>query len=628
MDIGELAKSAETERTRSVAEYRVKPIDPPEFEALDPVVNIYLTGDNTQQPSEHWFEMIVGNLRDNLENMRRVIEQGGATAELLPSARAHPAARPTRLPSQLDLLGHVENVFRTNADRAFIVDAMTGRTWTYGQIFEMARSIAKGLTGQGIKRADRIAILLPNGVPFAALYFCCLMTGIVAVPINPALTAKEIATILRLASVRLLVFATGTAAKLAQVEATSDTPRLRLVTTNSAGYGADGTGPVLDLDRADAGDWGPPFADCRPEDPFVILFTSGTMALPKGVVHSAANELGNAITFNTTQGFDRESRFLHVWPMAYSSGILNTLLSPFMAEGSVVLTAPFDARSALGFWDAVITNKVNTLWLSPTMLAALLAVDRDVRGPAYCKEYLKHVCCGMAALPLSVKRNFEQKYNVEIFESYGLTELLIVSANAPRYPRRDRSVGTALPGVDIRIGRPEDDDEQQEIGGEVLVSTQYAMLGYVEPDSGTISNLAPGSYFPTGDIGRLDPDGNLYITGRKKDLIVRGGQTISPAAVRDTLLSCEDVVDAHVVGLPHHFYGEEVGAVVKLRDGALFQNVEAKILERCRQELNPAAVPSMIAEVESFPLGSTGKVLAREIRSFLLAKATGKASEL
>ena len=627
MDMGELAKVAGTERNHSEAEYRAMPIDPPDFEALNPTVNIYLTGDNTQQPSERWFEQIVANLNVNLEGIREVIDQeSGASAELRTPARTGEAARPTRQPSRLDLLGHVEQIFVSNAERALIIDAAAGRTWTYRQVFELARSIAGGFVRQGIRRGDRVVLLLPNGVPFAATYFACLMTGIVLVPINPMLTAKEIGTILRLASARLVVFSAGTSSKLVQAEAQPSTPRLKMVSAKAAGYEAesDGIGAVLDLDRADALDWGTPFADCRPEDPFLILFTSGTTALPKGVVHSAGSELGNAVAFNATMGFGKESRFLHVWPMAYSSGILNTWLSPFMAEGSVVLTAAFDARSALDFWNAVIANKVNTLWLSPTMLAALLAVDRDTRGPAYCREHLKTVCCGAAALPLTLKRSFEQKYGVEVFESYGLVELLIVAANSPRYPRRDRSVGVVLPGVDIRIGRPEGNDEQEDIGGEVLANTQFAMVGYIDPNSGEISRLASGTYFPTGDIGRLDADGNLFITGRKKELIVRGGQTISPAAVRDVLLSCEEVEDAYVVGLPHQFYGEEVGAVVKLHAGAQFQQAKARILEVCRQELNPAAIPSVIAELNNFPLGSTGKVLAREIKIFLSANVADR----
>jgi long-chain acyl-CoA synthetase len=622
MDLHELADLAFAERRRSEAEYRTTPIDPPDYEALNPVVNIYLTGDNTRQPSERWFERMVSNARINLENIRQVI-RGDTCAEVPIPLRPGSLDSPTRLPPLMDLIGHVEQVFEANSRRVFLVDSISGQSWTYGQIFEMASSIAGRLLQHGIKRGERVLVLLPNGVPLAATYFACLMAGIVIVPVNPALTAKEIGTILRLAKVSLVVFSAGTSSRLNGAVVKLTVPSLKFVRSGAAGYEREttGEGAILDLDRIERVEWGLPFSDCRQEDSFLLLFTSGTTALPKGVVHSAGSELGNAVTFNATMGFDKESRFLHLWPMAYSSGILNTLLSPFMAEGSVILANPFDARSPLGFWNTVIENKVNTLWLSPTMLAVLLAVDRDARGPAYCKEYLRAVCCGTAALPLVLKRNFEQKYGVEIYESYGLTELLLVAANSPRYPRRDKSVGTALPGVDIRVGRPEGTDDNDDIGGEILVRTPYAMAGYVDPNSGELSKLAAGSYYQTGDIGRLDADGNLFITGRKKDLIVRGGQTISPAAVREALLSCADVEDAYVVGLPHQFYGEEVGAVVKLRAGVHFAQVKGRILEHCRQELNPAAIPSVIAELASFPFGSTGKVLAKEIKNFLSAKA-------
>lgn len=632
MELGALAAAAAAERGRSEAEYRTTPIDPPDYEALDPVVNIYLTGDNTAQPSEEWFGRIVTGVAGNLASLDIALGNrsevpappGGGRA---PTPSSH--AAPARFPSSMDLLGHVEQVFRANRERVFLIDASSRRTWTYGQLFEVARAIAGGLQQAGIRRGDRVAVLLPNGVPLAATYFACLMTGIVAVPVNPVLSLKEIATILRLSRAKLVLFSSETHGRMAEAGANSSMVHMQVI-----GLGVSVDPPeeiasaarVLDLDHPVQEQWGAPFFDCRQEDPFLILFTSGTTALPKGVVHSAANELGNAVTFNAVMGIDRDSRFLHVWPMAYSSGILNTMLSPFMAEGSVVLAGTFDARSALGFWGSVIEHNVNTLWLSPTMLASLLAVDRDVRAPSYCKEHLRLVCCGTAALPLAVKRKFEQKYGVEVFESYGLTELLIVAGNSPRYARRDGSVGTALAGVDIRIGRPEGIEGEDDIGGEVLVNAPCAMIGYVDPESGDVSPLAAGTYFPTGDLGRLDADGNLFITGRKKDLIVRGGQTISPAAVREVLLNCAEVEDAYVVGMPHHFYGEEVAAVVILKGETSFETAKGKILEKCRQELNPGAVPSVIAELDKFPVGGTGKVLAREIRSFLSSVSGGGAT--
>lgn len=625
MDLSELAKLAAEERSESDAAYRMTSIDPPDFEALNPVVNIYLTGDNTGQASASLIERIVANLRGNLGTLSSLVEGVGEapSATVGTTGESAPAMRAA---SPMDLIGYAEAIFRRNGERTFLINAATGRVWTYGQIFEKARTIAAGISRHGIGRGDRMAILLPNGVPLAATYFACLMSGVVAVPVNPALTPKEIGTILRLAKAGLILYSSGTSARLVDAEKERRGSRLQLISDGDAGYepSTGDTGPRLDLACADTAAWGVPFADCRPDDPFLILFTSGTTALPKGVVHSVRTELGNAVTFNAAMGFDADSRFLHVWPMAYSSGILNTLLSPFMAEGSVVLAGAFDARSALGFWSPVIEQKVNTLWLSPTMLASLHAIDRDTRGPAYCKEFVRRICCGTAALPLALKNNFEKKYGVEVFESYGLTELLIVAAASPRYQRRDKSVGRCLPGVDLRIGNSEESNLQDEFGGEILVNTPYAMAGYVNAESGEIDLLPTGSYFPTGDIGRLDADGNLYITGRKKDLIVRGGQTISPAAVREVLLSCDGVQDAYVLGLPHPFYGEEVAAVVRLRGDASFSQVRGEILELCKVELNPAAVPSVLAELKEFPLGSSGKVLAREVREMLLRQADAR----
>jgi acyl-CoA synthetase (AMP-forming)/AMP-acid ligase II len=621
VDIAELQATTAVERRHSQDEYRRTPIDPPDFEALDPVVNIYLTGDNCAQPTIDWFKRLLANLQPSIDVVLAEISgQSDTPIDISPHSQTE-TSMATRMPSSLDLIGHAAQIFRNNADRDLIIDVRSGKSWTYGEVFNLARQIAGGLITNGAVRGDRIALLLPNGVPLAASYFACLMSGLVAVPINPALTAKEIGTVLDLSRAKLLIVANGTVARLTDVHQERIAKKVLLVREDVGGFEANDTfeGTWIDATDTKLADWGVPFSDCQSDTPFLILFTSGTTALPKGVVHSARSELGNAVAFNAAMGFDQNSRFLHVWPMAYSSGILNTFLSPFMAEGTVVLAEQFDARTALGFWNTVIDYRVNTLWLSPTMIASLLTIDRDTRGPSYCKEYIRTVCCGTAALPLAVKQKFEQRYGVELFESYGLTELLILTANVPRYPRRDRSVGCALPGIDIRIGRPEGDDVLDALGGEVLARTPYAMVGYVNSLTGAVDAIDTDAYFPTGDIGRLDADGNLSITGRKKDLIVRGGQTISPAAVREVLLAAEGVEDAYVVGLPHSFYGEEVAAAVRLKAGVRFEDVKSATIEHCRKELNAGAVPTVLAELNQFPLGSTGKVLAREIAAFLVS---------
>jgi len=631
LDINELATIVEKERTRSKEEFLKKPIDPPDFEALNPAVHIYLTGDNTRQPCLAWYSSLITNMVGNLASLQTLIIN--SDEELRNKCSKKLEMHSSKLTSYLDLFGYLEQVFQFNANRTFIIDSCNDRDWTFSQIFDVSRSIAGGLLSRKLKRGDRVAVLLPNSVPFVATYLACMMSGLVIVPINPIFTPKEITTILNLSNCKLIIYAEATKRHIQQINHHLDVSLLKFISANNIGYDCNDSEflDCLDIDSREHIEWGIPFSECHLDDPFLVLFTSGTTALPKGVVHSAKSIIGNAITFNAVMNFDMESRFLHIWPMAYSSGILNTIFSPLMATSSIVISEPFDARSALHFWETVIRHKVNTLWMSPTMLSSLLEIDRDARGPAYCKEFIRTICCGTAALPRTVKQRFEQKYSIEVFESYGLTELLLVAVNSPRYPRRNGAVGCALPGVDIRIGRKDSandyEDEDMDIGGEILVKTPYSMLGYINNDTGDITSLSEGTYFPTGDIGRLDADGNLFITGRKKELIVRGGQTISPATVREVLLSVPGVADAYVVGVPDTFYGEQVGVAVKLDEGFNFNEVKVSIFEYCRRELNPVAIPTIIAEIDSFPLGSTGKVLGQEIRRFLTIQSKRSSME-
>lgn len=624
MELVELAALAADERTESQANYRVTPIDPPDFEALEPIVNIYLTGDNTRQPDEALLAGLCGGLAQNTERLMKIFRDAPGARPLPPPGYAPAGNASLEKAADRDLLALVEGIFSRNAERTFLIDVIGQRNLSYGELYGVAYALAGALKAQGLAKGERVALLLPNGYPLAAFYFAAMMTGIVVVPINPALAAQEIQAILDLADVSRIFYSAATADRLPTVGA----PRIKIFTSLGAGGALpgsdDGAAEIWDINALPVEANLVPFAGVSAEVVFLLLFTSGTTAMPKGVALSIAAELGNAVAFNTTVGFDRNSRFYHVWPMAYSSGVLNTLLSPFMAEGSVVLANPFDARSSLIFWQAAMVHQVNVLWLSPTMMASLLAVDRDPRGPAYCREYVRTVCCGTAALPLLVKRNFEAKYGVEVMESYGLTEILIVAGEKHRYQKRDRSVGTVLPGVEIRIARP-DDAEGEEVGGEILVATPYAMAGYWDPQSRTIQLLEAGSFFPTGDLGRLDADGNLYITGRKKDLIIRGGVNVSPSAVREVLLTVPSIADAVVVGMPNDFYGEEVVAAVILQSGFDIGKERASILDVCRDRLQPASVPAKIVALRAFPMGSTGKILVGEVKRLVATELVSNA---
>jgi long-chain acyl-CoA synthetase len=460
--------------------------------------------------------------------------------------------------------------FQRYADRPCIVDALGGRTLTYGEADGLARASAAALRSKGVGQGDRVALLLANGPELAVLYLACLYLGAVAVPVNPSLPRSEVDLILRGAGPRVTVDAWTLPREGADLEPT----------------------PVRD------------------EDLFLITFTSGTTSTPKGVAHTAGTLLGAAAAFDDHLGFGPDNRFLHVLPMTYMAGILNTLLCPLACGGSVVLARAFDARSVLDFWRPVKDHEADTFWLAPSMLAALERIDRDPSGPAYCRERARAVCVGTAPLPPKLKRDAEEKYGVELLESYGLSELLFVTASSPRWPRIEGSVGRVLEGVAVRVA----DDE------ELLVRTPYAMAGYLDLETGCPDPLPADGWFPTGDLGRIDEDGNVFVSGRKKDLIIRGGVNVSPRRVEEVLTGHGAIARAAVVGMPHDLWGEEVVAVVELAPGRELDSELDSLVALCRSELAEAAVPSRFVAVDALPVSSTGKVKKAELRERFLVR--------
>lgn len=615
-DIDELSQIAANERTQSQNNQIDTPLVPPDFEALEPIINIYLTGDNTKQPVPDLLTELMSNMQENKQKILTLLQDRS-------KGRSKTAAQTTLFDwsnngtGELDITGLIADIFRRNQHNTFIIDHINGSNWTYGQFQQAAQSAALHLQNLGLQKGDRIATLLPNGIPLAAIYFASLLTGIISVPINPDLPPSEVEQIIRLSRVQHLVIdASITSMDPNQTPSLHELSQTQVFSPYPIG--------TREPTTAQSHTWSPeisasqetrfPLVTTRPNDIFLILFTSGTTSIPKGVAHTLASELGNAIAYNAAVGLNSESRVCHLWPMAYSSGILNTLLSPFIAEASVVLVPPFNARSVLSFWQPILQHQINTLWLSPTMITALLTIDRDQTGIDYCRRNMRLIACGTAPLPESIRQKFHKKYGKPLMESYGLTETLILTTQMPRFSDH-HSAGKALTGVDIRIAR--EDELSLQSGGEILVNTPYAMYGYLAPETGEIQWNPPGSYFSTGDLGHFDADGNLHITGRKKDLIIRGGQTISPASVRDALLASASVEEAVVVGLPNSFYGEEVAAAIKLRPGVNLKEVQRDIIAECTRRLHPSSVPTVLHAVTDFPLGSSGKILSHKVKKLL-----------
>jgi acyl-CoA synthetase (AMP-forming)/AMP-acid ligase II len=479
-------------------------------------------------------------------------------------------------------------IAREHAARPFLVDPRDGSRLTFGDLDRDARRIAAELRGaRGLARGDGVAFMAHNSIALATAYFGCLYAGVVAIPVNPVLAAPEIAYILRESGARLLVLGDGVAAP-----GGDDGARLPDAIPLAA----------LDPAALPATDMAP-FDGVAPGDPLCVVYTSGTTGRPSPVAHTIADLVDNARMFNAALGIGPRHRFYGVLAMTYLGGYYNLLLLPYVAGASVAVTDAFDARAALDFWSRAAAAEVTALWLVPTIAAILLQLDRGEDGPAYCRAHVDLALIGTAPLPASLRARVEERYGLTLHENFALSETLFLTSSTPADPAPHGSVGRPLPGIGVRVAGGADE-------GILDVRTPYLTPG---------APVDADGWFATGDVGRLDGDGRLQITGRAKDIIIRGGVNVSPAAAEDVLLSHPAVVEAAVVGVPHPQLGEDAVAAVRLSAGADPDAVRGELLALCRERLGATNRPARIVALDALPHSSSGKIQKARVRELVVA---------
>jgi long-chain acyl-CoA synthetase len=403
-----------------------------------------------------------------------------------------------------------------------------------------------------------------NDIGFPCSFLACMLGGFVAAPVNPELGAENVEFILDLVRPALVV----------------DTPPA----IEEGGSTSSDFDVVADLDACGA-----------------IFFTSGTTGRPKGVRHRWSALVGNVAAFNDAMALGSGTRMYHVLPMAYMAGFLNTVLSPMVAGGTVIIGPRFSASSALEFWTRPVRERANTIWVTPSIAAALTRLVRDRTAARVSATSFETVFCGTAPLHPSVRHQFNEVFGIKLQESYGTSELLLVSAQTRRQAERmTEDVGEPLPELALAFRR---DAEGRD---ELIIRSPFAMIDYLT-ENGLETIADAEGFVPTGDMGRLDR-GILQITGRIKDLIIRGGVNIVPRTVEDVVRDVAGVEDVAVVGMPHEFWGEALVVCIQVNPEAVAEQVEIAVRQRCRERLARSHQPDRIVMMPTFPRAATGKV--------------------
>jgi len=459
-----------------------------------------------------------------------------------------------------------------------------GQRLTYEQIVQSTGALATGLADLEVERGDRVALLLPNCPQFIISYLAVTALGAIAVP------------------VRGLISLAGFDPLVAQLRQQVSSLTKLLISGPSA---IDDAINLEDVIAASADQ--PLLSDAaQQQEAAVIIYTSGTTGRPKGAVLSHRNLLANARSCVQLIGATAEDSFLGVLPLFHSFGATVCMIMPFITGACTVLQTGFMPLEVL---EAIEAHRISLFPGVPSMFAVLMGC-RTARD--YDLSSLRLCVSGGAALPLEVLYGFRERYDVPLVEGYGPTEASpVVSVHPPDGVQKPGSVGPPIPGVQVRVVDEQGQDLPAGEIGEVIVAGDNVMQGYWQAPAATAEAIREGWLY-TGDLGRLDADGYLYIVDRKKDLIIVGGTNVYPREIEAVISQMSQVSEVAVIGMPDALRGERIKAIVVPTEDA--ELTDEQVIAHCRGHLAPFKVPRVVEFGESLPKSHLGKVLKRELR--------------
>ena len=459
----------------------------------------------------------------------------------------------------------------------------SGATLTYAELQQRCRRVAAALQAQGLRPGDTLSLVMPNGLATLQWLLGAMHGGFAVNPVNLLSQPEQMRYVLQHSDCRLVLAAPDWADKVRSL-----LPGLAVLTVDPDDLQALPTA---------AADLPPP----APAALALLMYTSGTTGNPKGVMLTQASLAANAKAIAAEHALTSKDCVLGVLPLYHINAFAVTMLAPLASGGRVAMAPRF---SAARFWSQATGGGCTWINVVPTIIAILLegeVPEREaLRRIRFCRS-------ASSALPPEHLRAFEQAFGIGVIETMGLTETVAPSFSNPLQPalRKLGSVGRASGGearvVDAEL-RPVPDGAT----GEILIRGPHVMQGYYKNPEATAAAFTPDGWLRTGDLGHRDADGFFFVTGRIKELIIKGGENIAPREIDEALLKHPAVLDAAAVGIPDPLYGQEILACVVLRDGQAAD--EADLRAFCERELGRYKTPKAFRFVTELPRGPSGKV--------------------
>jgi long-chain acyl-CoA synthetase len=505
----------------------------------------------------------------------------------------------------------IDGMAQTQPDAPYLISPETGRTLTFLGLQEHSALLAAQLQEAGLERGDKVAFLLENGPFTAQLFLGAMYGGFVAVPLNVQAGVSQLSAMLEHCDANLVYVGEGHTALMAEVLAQVGRP-IKVIATDVDGFPAAGgiSAPAV-----------PPFIPA-PEDPALLMYTSGTTGHPKAAVHSHRTMLCGSANVVRAEQLSGADRSLLAIPLYHHNASCVTLVPTLISGGSVVIPHRFSVSQ---FWDWMDGQRCTWSALVPTIIAQLVDWQdprADQRGQAF--QRIRFLRSSSAPLAPSLHRQFLAKFNLLLKQAMGTTEAGVVFSN-PLPPGENKIGSPGLPwGFEVKIVDRQGAELPDGECGEILIRGPAMMQGYYKDPEQTAAVLDSDGWLHTGDLAYRDADGYFFVVGRSKELIIKGGVNIAPRQIDEVLESHPAVQEAAVVGVPDHYLGEDLVAFVILRPGIACD--ERELLVFCESRLGPFKTPTRIHMVRDLPKGPSGKVQRLRLRDEAAQLATVSAA--
>ena len=473
---------------------------------------------------------------------------------------------------------------------------------TYAQLKKDSIELGKYLYKKGFQKGDKVSFMLSNGYQTTKIFLGTMYAGLVVAPLNPKSQPYHLQYVMEHSDTQLVFFSADHKERLkktaAAIERTielipidNDAQRLFPADTNLGGFS---------------------LPEINEEDDALLLYTSGTTGLPKGVILSHKNIVAGGEYTARAHKLTTDDRALCSLPLYHINGEVVTTVAPLVSGSSVVMPHKF---SVTHFWE--LLSEYQCTWFSvvPTIISFLVS-SSGFEGKDLQLDQLRFGRSASSALPPSLHKTFEEKFNVSIIETMGLTETAAPVFSNPMEPsqRKFGSPGQAV-GNNAKIINEEGSEIPPGTQGEIMIKGDNVMKYYYKAPDKTAEALESDGWLHTGDLGYMDEDGFVFVTGRIKELIIKGGENIAPREIDEAFYKHPAVQDAAAVGIPDEEYGEEIMCCCVLKPDC--DCTEEELREFCRDELGEFKTPKLIKLVKELPKGPSGKLQRLKLRDLV-----------